>query len=65
MKEEFTKNVSSSTSHNKLVFTKLWEFKKILSSTFISETILIKICTNANIINAEIFHLIKYDLNGH
>ena len=51
------KNVSSSTSHNKLrlynlnIFRlSLQEFKKILPNTFIYESILIKIYMNANII---------------
>ena len=43
----------------------LREFKNILPNTFINESILIKIYINANIINTKIFHLIKYDLNGH
>ena len=64
------KNVSSFTSHNKnSVFTSfrlsLGEFKKILPNTFFYESILIKIYINANIMNTQIFHLIKYDLNGH
>ena len=40
-------------------------FRKILSSTFIYEPILIKNYMNANIMNTQIFNLIKYDLKGH
>ena len=43
----------------------LREFKKILPNTFIYELILIKMYMNANILNIHIFHLFKYDLNGH
>jgi hypothetical protein len=59
-------NVSSSTSHKKTPSLRLslWEFKKSLHNTFIYESILIKIYVNANIINTQIFNLIKYDLNG-
>ena len=56
----FVKNVSSSTSHKKT--PTLWEFKKSLSNTLIYELILIKIYVNANIMNRQIFHIIKYDL---
>ena len=49
-------NVSSSTSQKK--------FKKILPNTFLYESILIKIYMNANIMNTQIFHFTKYDLNG-
>ena len=34
-------------------------------NTFNYESILIKIYVNANVMNTQIFHLIKYDLNGH
>ena len=61
------KNVSSSTSH--FVFTSLRlslrEFKKILSDIFIYISILIKSYMIANIMNMQIFNLIKYDLNGN
>ena len=44
------KNISSSTSHKKnSVFTSLRDFKKILSYTFIYESILMKIYMNTNI----------------
>jgi hypothetical protein len=64
------KNVSSSTSHKKnFVFTSfrpsLREFKKILSNTFIYESILIKNLYEYQIMNTQIFHLKKYDLIGH
>ena len=54
------KNVSSSTSHKKNPFLRLFltEFKKNLPSTFIYKSILIKKnCMNANIMNTQIFHL--------
>ena len=65
------KNVSSSTSHTKTL--KIWncetlrhqDFSFYLSSTFIYELILIKIYMNANIMNTQIFHVNKFDLNGH
>ena len=41
------------------------EFKKILPNTFIYESIAIKVYRNANIMNTQIFHFIKYDFNGH
>ena len=41
------------------------EFMKILPKTFIYESILIKIYVNADIMNTQIFHLIKYDLNDN
>ena len=37
----------------------------ILPNTFISESILIKIYVNANIMITLLFHLNKYDLKGH
>ena len=43
----------------------LQEFKKIPPNTFIYESILIKLYMNDNIMNTQIFHLIKYDLNVH
>ena len=43
----------------------LREFKKSLFNTFIYESILIKIYMKANILNTQIFHIIKYDLKGH
>ena len=70
----FLKNVSSSTSHKKnsvftslrlYVFPSVREFKKILPNTFIYESILMKIYTNTNIMNTQIFHFNKYDLKGH
>ena len=42
----------------------LREFKKILPYTFIYVSILRKIYMNANIMNTQIFHFIKYDLKG-
>ena len=36
-----------------------------LPKTYIYESILIKMYMNANIMNTQIFHLIKYDFNGH
>ena len=61
------KKVSSFTSHKKACFLRLSlrEFKKSLPNTFIYESILMKIYVNANNMNTQIFHLIKYDLNGH
>ena len=41
------------------------EFMKILPNTSIYESILIKIYVNADIMNTQIFNLIKYDLNGN
>ena len=41
----------------------LRRFKKSLPNTFIYESILIKIYMRANIMNTQIFHLIKYE--GH
>ena len=60
----FIKSVRNSTSHKKTlcVFKKLSEFKNILSGTFIYEPILMKIDMNADNINIQIFHSIKYDL---
>ena len=40
-------------------------FPGILPNTFIYESTLIKIYMNAKIMNTQIFHFIKYDLNGH
>ena len=45
------------------VFTSVREFKESLSNTLIYESILIKHYVNANIMNTQIFHLIKYNLN--
>ena len=60
------KNVSSSTSHKRnSSFTSFREIKKILPNTFIYNSILIKIYMNTNIMNTQIFCLIKYDLNGN
>jgi hypothetical protein len=62
------KNVSYSTSHKKLclyVFTSFREFKKILPSTFIYESILIINYMNTNIMNTQIFYKKNYDLKGH
>ena len=59
------KNVSSSTSNKKTPSFRLSlrEFMKILHNNFIYEPILI---TNANIMNGQILHLIKYNLiKGH
>ena len=42
-----------------------WEFKKILPKTFFYESIFIKIHMNADIMNTQIFYLIKYHLNGN
>ena len=63
----FIKNVSSSISHKQKnsVFPKFRDLKKILTSTFIYEPILIQIYMNANIMKTQIFHFIKYDLKGH
>ena len=41
------------------------KFKKSLLNTFIYKSILIKIYVNADIMNAQIFYIIKYELNGH
>ena len=57
------KNVSSSKYISQT--PSLRKFKKSLPGTFIYESILIKIYVNANIMNTQIFHLIKYDLSGH
>ena len=56
----FINNVSSSTSHNETpsFCLSLQEFKKILSNTFIYESIVIKIYMDANIRNMQLFHLI-------
>ena len=44
----------------------LREFKKILPSTLIYDSILKrKKIMNANIMNTQILYLIKYDLKGH
>ena len=59
------KNVSSSTSHKKLLNSKtvrLRDFSFYLSSTFIYEPILIQIYMNSNIMNTQISYLNKYDL---
>ena len=37
----------------------------LLTNTFIYESILIKVCMNANYFDRQIFHLDKYDLKGH
>ena len=58
---------SSSTTRKKLclyIFTSFREFKKSLPNTFIYGSTLMKIDVNANIMNTQIFHLIKYGLNG-
>ena len=47
------------------VFPILRKFKKSFPSTFIYELILMKTDMNANIMNTQILHLIKYDLRGH
>ena len=61
------KELSSSTSHEKLrLYVWLYgNIRKILSSTFIYEPILIEIYGNANIMNTQISDFIKYDLKGH
>ena len=69
------KNVSSSTTHKETPSFRLYvfpsfrhslrEFKKILSNTFIYESILIKNYMNSNIMNTQIFNFNKYDLKGH
>ena len=41
------------------------ELKTSLPNIFIYESILINIYVNANIMNTQIFHFIKYDLNNH
>jgi hypothetical protein len=67
-KRLFFKNINSSTSQKKLrlyVFPSLWHFKKILPNTFISESILIKIYMNTNVMNTQIFYFNKYDLKCH
>ena len=67
----FIKEVSFSTSHKKLnLYVRLyfWEFKKIIPTTFIYESILRKIYMNTNIMNTQIFHLKKFVLKvieGH
>ena len=67
----FVKNVSSSISDKKLrlyVFPSLHMYRnlrKIISSTFIYEPILIKNYMNANIMNTQIFNLIQYDPKGN
>ena len=38
---------------------------KNLSRTFVYGPIFMKISMNANIVKTQIFHKIKYDLNGH
>ena len=59
------KNVISSTSQKKKSLRLYGKSKKGLPKTFIYESILMKIYVNAKIMNMQIFHLIKYDLNGH
>ena len=44
---------------------KLRDFSFILSSTFICEPIFMKICLDANLMNTQIFVLIKFDLKSH
>ena len=67
----FIKNVSSSTSHKKTLklpnceTLKLRNFSFFLSSTFIYEPILIKICMNANIMKTHTFYKMKYDFQSH
>ena len=64
----FIKNVSSAISHQKNPSFRLslWDFKKNFPNTFIYEQILIY--KNANIMNTQIFHSVKYDstvIEGH
>ena len=52
-------------SQKNSVFTSENLRKFLGTNTFIYESILIKIYMNTNIMNTQIFHFKKYDLNGH
>ena len=65
--EPVIKNIGSSKCHKKLrlyVISKLWKIKKVLSNTFIYESILIiKKCKSKHYEGTAFF--MKYNLKGH
>ena len=58
-------NISSSKSHQKNRLSFQREFKKLLPNTFIYESILLKIHMNANIMDMQLFNILKYNIKGY
>ena len=57
--------IAHSAGREIIIILSILELLRILLSTFIYESILIKISMNAKIMKTEIFYRMKYELRGH